>query len=211
MDEETRKKVFDPFFSTKSAYAKNNLGIQGTGLGLSVCLRIIKGHDGMIEVQSEINEGATFIVTLPIIDITEELEILKKIETEKLKKLPNQPNILIIDDEKIFLETFARTLQAAGYKNILTASTGEKAIDIVQRVSLDIIFLDMILPDMSGEEILNKLRTINKDMPVVYISGQIGLEIEKLVNDKNVFGFIQKPFIIGEVIEMINKIIDKRR
>ena len=218
MDEETQKKVFDPFFSTKGAYAKNNLGIQGTGLGLSVCLRIIETHDGEIEVQSKKGEGATFKISLPIIDISEKQENSPQIEVLKKKAPPHarkkntndEFNILIIDDEKKFLEILAKTLKKLGYKNITTASTGKKAVEFVQQEKFNIIFLDMILPDMSGDEILNAVRIIDKNALVVFISGQVELESEKLLKDKNVFGFIQKPFNISEVIAMISKIKNKK-
>ncbi|HPP87786.1 MAG TPA: MASE3 domain-containing protein, partial [bacterium] len=200
-------RIFEPFFTTKGAYAKDNLGLKGTGLGLTVTESIIKNHNGSITVESEKGIGTTFIIHLPVPENNnnQKTEQTNKITSQNFQK---SLKILIIDDEKVFAELFAKLLKHHNCE-VQYSTSGADGLKKFQENKFDIVFLDMLLPDMKGENIFQALKKIDKNIPIVFISGQITLEIENLKN-LGAFGFIQKPFDIEEIkkllIELENKI-----
>ena len=208
MDEEVKRNIFNPFFTTKGALAKDKLGIKGTGLGLSVSHTIIQNHGGTIHVESKKEKGTTFIITLPI---TESIKVKKKSKTwetsvkesKKIKKL----NILVVDDEKEITDYLSGILKKTDHKNAVVVNSGRKALSAFRRESFDLVFLDMLLPDMNGEEIFKEMKKIKPRIPIVFISGQIDIE-KKKIRQKGAYAFLQKPFDIDEIFMIINKISD---
>ncbi|MBU1077092.1 MAG: PAS domain S-box protein, partial [Spirochaetes bacterium] len=212
IDDKIKKSIFNPFFTTKRTKASDKFGIKGTGLGLSVTYTIIKNHNGTISVDSRKNEGTSFMITLPVTGINKETKTSKKTRKNiyKLKKA-KELNILIIDDEKAITSLLRNSLKKHNFKNITTSNSGKKSLDLFRQRSFDTVFLDMLLPDMEGEEILKEMKKIDPHVPVIFFTGQIGIELDKLKN-KNVYEIIHKPFKIAEVIELLNNIVrDKKR
>ncbi|HOL48360.1 MAG TPA: response regulator [bacterium] len=207
--EEQLDKIFTPFFTTKGPYSTNNLGLQGTGLGLSICYSIIQRHNGSIQVKSKFNEGATFIIKLPTTDektINQQNQISEQMKIEKEEIMKNKKfNILIVDDEKEFIILFKTLLSLKGITNIKSTNKAFSALELIKKEKFDVIFLDMILPEMNGEQLLNEIRKINVDVPIVFISGKLGVDENKFKN-KNVVAFISKPFNIDEVLNVIDKL-----
>ncbi|MDL1985283.1 MAG: PAS domain S-box protein, partial [Deltaproteobacteria bacterium] len=160
MDNEIRQRIFDPFFTTKE------MG-RGTGLGLASAYGIIKGHDGYIDVESRKGEGATFSIYLP----ASEKKIAKAVKiTEKLLK--GTETVLLVDDEEIILDIGRDLLKAMGCKT-LTARGGHEAIELYQKNQdeIDIVILDMIMPNMSGGEVYDRMKEINPDIKALLSSG----------------------------------------
>ncbi len=211
MDEEVKRNIFNPFFTTKGALAKDRLGIKGTGLGLSVSHSIIQNHDGTIHVESEKGKGTTFIITLPI---AESIKIKKKSKTGetavkesiKIKKL----NILVVDDEKEITDYLSGIFKKVDHNNAVVVNSGRKALSAFRRKSFDLVFLDMLLPDMNGEEIFKEMKKISPRIPVIFISGQIDIERNK-IKQKGAYAFLQKPFDIDEIFRIINKIVEEKK
>jgi CheY-like chemotaxis protein len=191
-------RVFEPFFTTKGMD-------KGTGLGLASVYGIIKGHGGHINVDSELGCGTIFNVYLPASE-----KPITTFPAEPKKALTGQGAVLIVDDEKPVLEVGAEMLKAIGYK-VFKAQNGSTAIDLYKEYQdqIDLVILDMILPDLGGGQIFDLLKEINPAVAVILSSGY---SIEGRATDilnRGCKGFIQKPFSMEELAEKIKSIINK--
>ena len=197
MDKETRERIFEPFFTTKE------MG-RGTGLGLASAYGIIKNHGGFINVYSEIDHGTTFNIYLPA---SEKESVREKKSTEDI--LRGSETVLFVDDEDIIIEVAQDLLGHLGYK-VLIARSGKEAIEIYEedKERIDIVLLDMIMPDMSGGETYDRLKDIDPEVKVLLSSGYSinGQATEILVRGCN--GFIQKPFKMKELSQKLREILN---
>lgn len=198
MDEATRSRIFEPFFSTKERG-------RGTGLGLASVYGIIKNHGGFISVESEKGAGSTFIIHLPASEEKTEEEDHPESRPER-----GQETILIIDDEEMIVDVGRQMLEALGYI-VLTAAGGREGIDIFQRnaKSVDLVILDMIMPDLSGRETFEALRRRNPAVNVLLSSGYSLDSQAKDLMAEGCKGFIQKPFTMAELSRKIREMIEK--
>ncbi len=211
MDKAAKDKIFDPFYTTKGAWAKDSLGISGTGLGLSIVHSIIKQHNGTITSKSTKNKGTTFIINIPLKSAIYE----KNIIVEEQKQAYNSINdsmekikdmrILLVDDEDEMTELFIHLFKKAGFENIKTENKGEKAVSIFKKFKPDIVFLDIIMPEMNGEQIFNEIKSLNANIPIVFMSGKIDLKKDRYIR-KGAFDIIQKPFEINQIFNILNKV-----
>ncbi|MFC1533277.1 PAS domain S-box protein [Thermodesulfobacteriota bacterium] len=197
MNGKTTERVFEPFFTTKGLAS-------GTGLGLASAYGIIKAHGGYIEVDSKEGVGTTFRIYLPGTD-----QAIR--DRRMLYTLPQKGHetILMVDDEDIVLDTGSQMLEMLGY-NVIKAWSGTDALDlfIKNRDRVDIVLLDMIMPDMGGGETYDRIKEINPDVKVLLSSGYNidGKATEILERGCN--GFIQKPFDINDLSHKIRDILD---
>lgn len=188
MTPETMDRIFDPFFTTKE------MG-RGTGLGLASVFGIVKGHGGAIDVASQPGHGTTFTLHLPAIDQT-------PIEPRRMKRgiTPGSGVVLLVDDEAMVLEAGSRMLEKLGF-TILRASGGQEAIDIFRQktAEIDLVILDIVMPEIGGEEVYRRIKKIKPDAKVLVSSGYdcSGRMPEILKEDGN--GFIQKPYSLSEL------------
>jgi PAS domain S-box-containing protein len=200
MDEATIQRIFDPFFTTKE------MG-RGTGLGLASVYGIIKNHDGIIEVFSKKGEGATFSIYLPASDkqIKEEKEMPKEV-------LKGVEMVLLVDDEDSIVDVGEEILHMMGYQ-VLSARSGKEAVELYQKnqATIDIVVLDMIMPEMGGEETYDKLKEINPKVKILLSSGYSIDGKAKEILEKGCDGFIQKPFTIEELSQKIREVLDKKK
>jgi PAS domain S-box-containing protein len=199
MDNEIKERIFDPFFTTKE------MG-RGTGLGLASAYGIINGHDGYIDVESRKGEGTTFSIYLP----ASEKKIAKSVDIAE-KLLRGTETVLLIDDEETILDVGQALLKAMCYK-VLTAKSGQEAIELYQKnqEDIDIVILDMIMPNMSGGEVYDRMKEINPDIKVLLSSGySVDGQATDILN-RGCNGFIQKPFNINELSAAIRQILDKK-
>jgi two-component system cell cycle sensor histidine kinase/response regulator CckA len=200
MDRRTMDRIFDPFFTTKE------IG-RGTGLGLASVYGIIKGHNGYISVQSQKGKGSTFMIYLPASE--------KEVEESAPKGeeiLKGTEAILLIDDEKNILEVGEKILRALGYTAYL-AESGEKAIDLyrLNKDKIDLVILDMIMPQKGGGETFDALKAINPEIKVLLSSGySINGQATEIIK-RGCSGFIQKPFTLRELSQKIREILNKPR
>ncbi|MBW2367353.1 MAG: response regulator [Deltaproteobacteria bacterium] len=197
MDKEIQNNIFDPFFTTKA------MG-RGTGLGLSSAYGIIKNHSGIINVYSEPGKGSTFNMYLPASDKTavREPKLLEAL-------LSGTESILMIDDDPMILDVGKKLLERLGYQ-VFTATSGKSGLDIYsQRQSeIDLVILDMIMPDMSGNDTCKQLRAIDDHVKVILSSGySLNGQAAGLMKD-GCNGVIQKPFTVRELSHKVREILD---
>lgn len=200
MDKTTRQRIFDPFYTTKE------MG-RGTGLGLATVYGIIKNHGGFINVYSEKGKGTTFTIHLP----ATEKKILEKKEIEK-DVLKGSETVLLVDDEEMIVDVGTQLLEKLGYK-VLTAGSGTEALKIYKknRDKIDMVILDMIMPEMDGGKTYDMLRKINHKIKVLLSSGySINGQATEIL-DRGCDGFIQKPFNIRALSEKLREIFDKAK
>jgi len=198
MDETTQEMIFDPFFTTKE------MG-RGIGLGLASVYGIIRNHDGIINVDSKEGEGTTFNIFLPA---TEEKTNQEEPLPEELLK--GAETLLVVDDEEMIIDTCKQLLEGMGHK-VLIAKSGKDALEIYEKNKheIDMVILDMIMPDMGGGETYDKLKEINPKVKVLLASGYSidGQASEILARGCN--GFIQKPFHMENLSRKIKEILEK--
>ena len=196
MDKAIRQQVFDPFFTTKEKS-------RGTGLGLASAWGIIRNHGGYISVYSEKGQGTTFNVYLPISDKAIRADRQSVRETRR-----GSGTVLLVDDEKMILHVGRRMLERLGY-DVLEAPGGRQALDLYARAwkTIDLVVLDMIMPDLGGSEVYDGLKKINPQAKVILSSGYSinGRAAEILERGCN--GFIQKPFDLSTLSMKIENVL----
>ena len=192
------ERIFDPFFTTKE------MG-RGTGLGLASVYGIIKSHDGYIDVESEKYQGTTFTIFLPASEDGVEADS----ETDA-KLIRGSGTLLIVDDEELVLDVGVNMLEKLGY-TVLEAHNGTEGVEIFKanHHKIKMVILDIIMPDMGGGEVYEKIKTINPDVKVLLSSGYSvdGQAIELL--ERGCDGFMQKPFTMEELSGKITQILKK--
>lgn len=187
-------KIFEPFFTTKKQG-------EGTGLGLAAVYGIVKEHSGAVTVYSEIGTGTVFHIYLPL---TENLNLIS--EEKKLEHGHGQ--ILLADDEEIIRLTSQDILETLGY-TVLTAKNGLEAVEIFKAniENVDLVILDMIMPEMNGREAFHEIKKIRNDVNIIISSGFSKNEDLAELYNHGLSGFIKKPFRIDELSVMIKKFI----
>jgi len=191
MDDTTRQRIFEPYFTTK----KN-----GTGLGLSIAYNIIRKHKGILTVYSEKGKGSTFNIYIP--DYCPNDSIVDDAK-RKNSAIRGCGTILVVDDEMVNLDVVIEYLTILGYK-AMKASGGKNAITIYEKLHKDInlVLLDMTMPEIGGIEVLKKIREKNADAKVLLMSG---LPTADHLAKKEHTGFIQKPFTLEILSQKVHE------
>ncbi len=179
MDAHTQEHAFEPFFTTKPAG-------KGTGLGLATVYGIVKQSGGYIWIRSEPGRGATFSLYFPRCGVEPQTE------TDGEEQQPRTPGqgetILLVEDEPVVRETIARTLEKLGF-TVLEAGCGEEAMAILQGSGrIDVLLLDLIMPDMGGVQLAERIPAAHRDKPILFMTGYPACQ------DLGNRPFIQKPF-----------------
>ena len=196
MDKKTMERIFDPFFTTKE------MG-RGTGMGLASAYGIVKGHGGYIDVESEEGYGTTVSVHLPA---------LKKRVHEAVKGaghfVTGTGTVLLVDDEETVLEVGRELLKAMGYQ-VLIARDGKEAVEIYKEKqdNIDIVLLDMVMPNIGGGEAYDRMKEINPHIKVLLASGYSIYGEASEILERGCNGFIQKPYKMEDLSERIRDIL----
>lgn len=190
MDEESKARVFDPFFSTKFA---------GRGLGLAALFGIIKAHKGVIGIQSKPGEGTEFTVYFPA-ENSNSKTLSGKVFSCLNGGSCGKGIILLVDDEETVRNVGKEMLETMGFK-VITAFDGASAVDLFRdnASSLQCVILDLAMPNKDGIEAFKEIMKIRNDVPVLLSSGYSEPEISSRFNDWRYAGFIQKPYRISDL------------
>ncbi|NCO83998.1 MAG: hypothetical protein COZ31_01695 [Nitrospirae bacterium CG_4_10_14_3_um_filter_44_29] len=211
MDDETRQRIFEPFFTTKEAG-------KGTGLGLSIVYGIIKQHNGYINCYSEPGKGTTFKIYLPIAAVNSGMRIadISGSDASGTKlALAGTETVLVAEDEGDVRKIVKEVLEEYGY-NVIEAVDGEDAINkfMDNKDRIGVVFLDMIMPKMSGEEVYEIIKKIKPEMKALFSSGYPAdfLSRRSIAGAaKRELNFIIKPISPTELLKKIRGLLDKDR
>jgi len=198
MDEETSRKIFEPFYTTK---------FTGRGLGMSAVLGIIKAHNGALQLESQPGQGTTFKVYLPA--------RFSKFETEELQqKAASAPwhdsgTILLAEDEERVKSIAITLLQELGF-TVLDAENGKDALELYQQNAADIslVITDMGMPVMNGYELFYKLKQLNPHLPIIISSGFGEGDIYSKIPREEIAGLINKPYNFDQLREVLRGVVE---
>ena len=193
ISQENLKKIFEPFYTTKEQG-------QGTGLGLSAVYGAIQEHQGEIRVQSKIDSGTLFTIFLPF------SKKLKKDKKDVEELITGRGTILLVDDEELNRILGKEILESLGYK-VLLAVNGRNSVEIFKEKSshIDMVIMDMIMPEMNGSEAFVKMKEIDENCKVIISSGFTKNEnINKLL-ELGLVGVINKPYRISELSQLLDE------
>ncbi|MCP4725403.1 MAG: PAS domain S-box protein [bacterium] len=195
--EEIKDNIFEPFYTTKGVG-------EGTGLGLATVYGIIKNHEGYIDVSSKPGKGSTFTFYLPVSEKS-------VIEMEKKPKIiKGDKTILVVDDEEDFRALLMDQLESLGYK-VLLACDGIEAMGIlkIQKDTIDLVLLDMIMPGIDGRDTFIALKKIDPDVKVLLLSGYSLDERATEILKDGVIDFLQKPLELTELSKALDEALKK--
>jgi PAS domain S-box-containing protein len=201
MDLETQKRLFEPFYTTK---------FTGRGLGMSAVLGIIKSHEGSLKLSSTPGVGTTFRVCLPLSGDSDRIEIAP--EAAHVSSVKGSGTILLVDDEEALLIIGSVLLKVIGYSAI-TAANGREALEIFreQGCGIDLVLLDLIMPEMSGVDAYRRLREISSTIPIVFCSGYSDDEINPdIIGDEHA-ALIHKPYRPDQLRDTLTRLLDKKK
>lgn len=191
--------VFEPFFTTKPVG-------QGTGLGLAMCYGIVKQADGHISVNSERGRGSIFRIFLPRLA---EAEAKSPAPSDEDEIPPGHETVLLAEDDPVVREMGVRILRGAGY-DVIEADRGQSAIAAARlhQAPIHILVTDVVMPGMSGRELVEVLCREDIDLKVVYISGYMeDVIVRRGVTDERV-PFLAKPFTPSQLAHAGRSVFD---
>ncbi len=189
--EQIRHRIFEPFFTTKE------LGSQkGTGLGLSIVWNNVKKMNGWIDVYSKINAGTVFKIYFPMGRRLSKTHAPKNME----HIMGREETILVVDDEKYILNLVSEILARLNYK-VCVASNGAAALDLFKdrHPEIDLVLLDIAMPEMDGEACIRGLMKINPGVKVIFSSGYDLTDEADALKALGCAGLIQKPYFLADL------------
>ncbi len=198
MDEATRTRLFEPFFTTKEQD-------KGTGLGLATVYGIVKQHLGSIRVSSKPSEGSIFSLFLPVAD---ETGTAAESPPEAPENLGGNETILLVEDNEQVRHLARAILRRQGY-TVLTAKDGKEALEVCDRHQgpLHLLFTDVVMPDMNGRELSEKISHRRPEAKVLFMSGYTGNVIARHGVVEEGLDFIQKPFSVKDLAAKVRKVL----
>ena len=181
MSDEVRRRIFEPFYTTKSRGS-------GTGLGLSITYGIVQGHHGEIEVDSRPGSGTTFSLTFPILR-----EVTPQVPQEM--DAGEGTLVLLVDDDDLVRRATSSSLMNLGY-NVVEVGTGPLAVDLIRARPgrFAAILLDLVMPGMGGRDVFHAVQAVRPDLPVIVCTGYAAAAHIDDAMKRAIAGLLQKPF-----------------
>ena len=198
MDEATKEKIFDPFYSTK--------GEKGTGLGLSQVYGFVERSDGVIRVTTELGYGTCFNLFFPQYQIRKGKEKSKNINIE-LASGGNE-TILIVDDESTLVFFLKQGLQESGIECLVDdAGSGEEALTKLTYNRYDVLVTDLKMPGISGFTLLEVARSLHTGINIILMTAFGSPEVQDEAKRLEVDGYLTKPFLTAELQSIIIEVL----
>jgi len=197
VDPGLQEKIFDPFFTTKEKG-------KGTGLGLAMAYGIVKQHNGFIQV-TPVSEGTCFSIQLPVAEGDVAIQRPSDIQTTDFK---GTGTIMVVEDEESVRELACKIMQKFGY-TVMAASCAQECFAMLDgfQGKLDLVLTDVVMPDMNGRELFEKLREQHVADKVLFMSGYTDQIIDRHGILEDGFHFIQKPFAVESLAEKVLSIL----
>lgn len=180
MSRQTRERIFEPFYTTKSRE-------QGTGLGLYSAYTVLRAHNGAIEVESESGKGTEFKIYLPVRNMMERID---QMQEQRIRR--GKERILVVDDERVIRKVMKANMTGLGY-DVILAESGEEAIRRYDD-SIDLVLLDMTMPGMDGAESYLLLKEKDPQAKIIIMSGNPSSDQIKYLLEEGAKGFLNKPY-----------------
>jgi two-component system cell cycle sensor histidine kinase/response regulator CckA len=201
MDAGTQARVFEPFFTTKPVG-------QGTGLGLATVYGIVKQSGGHIWVYSEVDRGTSFKIYFPRYTGAGEEEAPAEARQADLPRAAAGATILLVEDDVAVRNVVRRLLERHGYK-VLEVPNGSQALTTIAdpTPAIDLVISDIVMPEMSGLELRERLRTIRPTLPLLLMSGYSQEAITRLGNPASVGPMVEKPFTARSILESVRRVL----
>jgi len=202
MSKELTERVFEPFFTTKEVG-------KGTGLGLSIAYGIIQQHSGHIQVSSELHQGTSFEIYLPLSKPINE-ETRTESPVKAVSNTTGTGTILVVEDDEAVRRLITMILKDYGY-HVIEAGNGEEALELFRtnKETIDLLLLDVVLPKMNGKIVFDGAETIKPGIQAIFMSGYTADIIHKKGLFEEGINFIQKPIVHGDLIKMIRQLLNK--
>jgi PAS domain S-box-containing protein len=194
--EEAKKRIFEPFFTTKP--------FTNTGLGLSMSYGIVKRFGGEIEVESNVGQGTTFTITLPMGEEGKE----ETVDPQPIKK-GRKARILVIDDEEFVRSVLSRTLTQADHQ-VTMAEDGRKGVQLFREGNFDIVLTDLGMPGVSGWEVCRMIKEISPHTPVGMITGWGDERDRGKLEEYGLNFFISKPFDFAQILNVVAETMESK-
>ena len=196
MADEVMGRVFEPFFTTKE---------KGTGMGLAAVYGAVRSHGGAVGVESEVGQGSTFHILLPLYDDVRAVRDGRG----RIRPIGKGAGVLLVDDEDHVREMSAELLTELGFE-VKTSRDGVEAVRCYRKHwrDIDLVILDMIMPRMGGKQAFHAMRRMNPDVKAIVISGYDVDGEAQSVLDEGALGFLQKPFKIAEISRIIGNALE---
>ena len=198
--QEIQEKVFEPFFTTKEKG-------KGTGFGLSMVYSIVKSHNSLIKLYSEIGKGTEVKIFMPITHLTENKPIQQT--TQQTAAMGNGENILVVDDELSVLQISKEILEMRGYR-VMTATDGAEATALfasAEKGSVDLVITDMNMPLMDGSSTIRALRRLSPSLKIIVSSGLLTDVNSAGVAGLDIQGYLTKPYTADNLASMVTKVL----
>jgi CheY-like chemotaxis protein len=201
MDEETRSHLFEPFFTTKSPG-------RGTGLGLATAYGIIRQSGGAIAIVSELGQGTTARIFLPLAKDKSTAEVENAATPEAFT---GAETILLVEDEARVRKLMMDVLSSRGYR-VLEATRGHEALRLVKEYAgaIDLAVVDVVMPEMSGPDLVRQTATLRPQMRVLFISGYTEEAMVHHHIPESGTAFLQKPFMPDALVRKVREVLDAR-
>jgi len=200
IDQETLAHIFEPFYHIE------RVG-HSTGLSMAAVYGIVKQHRGWIDVVSELDRGTTFKIVLPAVNKNDDLKAKEEIKSTDSK--PKGKRILVIEDSEGVREFLVLALSENGFK-VQAVSNGREALNVFERENMkfEYVLSDVVLPDMSGIELIEKLLIQKPVLKVLLCSGYTDNKLQWPIIQEKGYSFLDKPFTYQELLQAVKKAFD---
>lgn len=190
-----RERIFDPYFTTKS---------KGSGLGLSIVHSVITKHNGAVDFKSLPGKGTLFFIYLPA------SEKQKPGPRDEDEIMGGEGKILVVDDEESIRDVAALLLESLGYK-VITAESGEQAVEICKKELPDAVILDLTIPDgIGGKETAEEIRKFNKDIKLIVSSGYSNDPVMSRYKECGFDDVLMKPYKLEQIAKVVYRLLGKK-